>query len=139
MYVPRSGKYTPVIDGIVPTRMLIDDDSLSIVEVSLSKDWHHLTLIYAYTYKNELSSEKMKGDFEDKRNRSFIFFGLEVYPYAFQQGLWFPKVGTTKLATIVVCTKGYSRTHAPTKFAIYSNVCKLYNATFFLFYYLCIR
>ncbi len=80
MYVPRSGKYTPVIDGIVPTRMLIDDDSLSIVEVSLSKDWHHLTLIYAYTYKNELSSEKMKGDFEDKRNRSFIFFGLEVYP-----------------------------------------------------------
>lgn len=80
----------------------------------------------------------MKSDFEDKRNRSFIFFGLKVYytPYALQQGHWIPKVGTTKLATIVVCTKGYSgaaRTHAPTKFAIYSNVCKLYNAAFSFF------
>ncbi len=108
MYVPRNGKYTPVIDGVAPTQMLIDDDSLSTAEVSLSKGWHRLTLIYASTHKTDYHLEKMKGDFEDKCDRSFVSFGPEVYynPYTLQQGRWnytFETTPATESMRLKVC------------------------------------
>ena len=88
VYVPKNGKYQVFVEGVEPSRLLIDGSAVKAGELRLKAGWHSLLIAYANTARKDYDLSRLRGDTIDDRDRSMVMFYPAGVPEPADRGLY---------------------------------------------------